>query len=209
MVEARTLILLRHGQTAWNLERRIQGQTDAELDETGHAQARAAAKEIATLRPGLIWSSDLSRASVTAAYVGEACGLPVTLDFRLREFHLGERQGFSHGEYAALDADEFADFRGGNYDRVPGAEPTAVVRSRMVSVLTDLLVALAPGQLGVAISHGAAIRVAVAALLGWPDRQFHTLRGLDNCAWAVVGEHPGVGRLRLAAYNRVAPGIDC
>ena len=72
----------------------------------------------------------------------------------------------------------------------------------MRAVLLDLLAALGPGETGVAVSHGAAIRVAVGAVLGWPDDQFHTLRGLDNAAWAVIDEHPEVAELRLGAYNQ-------
>ena len=78
----------------------------------------------------------------------------------------------------------------------------------MSEVLGSLLDALAPGDTGVAVSHGAAIRVATAALLGWPDEQFHTLRGLDNCGWVVLREHPEHGLLRLEAYNRLAPTPD-
>ena len=55
-----------------------------------------------------------------------------------------------------------------------------------------------------AVSHGAATRVATGALLGWPDEQFHTLRGLANCGWVVLGEHGDGGPLRLVAYNRTA-----
>ena len=74
----------------------------------------------------------------------------------------------------------------------------------MYAVLTDMLAALGPGETGVAVSHGAAIRVATGAMLGWPDDQFHSLRGLDNCGWVLLEEHPKVGVLRLGAYNRTA-----
>ena len=63
-----------------------------------------------------------------------------------------------------------------------------------------------PGETGVVVSHGAAVRVATAAMLGWADDQFHSLRGLDNCGWAVLEDHPVVPGLKLSAYNRAVTG---
>jgi broad specificity phosphatase PhoE len=198
----RTLVLLRHGRTAWNHARRVLGQLDVELHDVGREQARTAAGVLAKLDPTLLWSSDLLRARVTADALAEATGLRPTYDARLREFHLGERQGVTHEEYAALDPAGFASFRTGRYDVAPGSEPTDDVRRRMSEVLHELLAALGPGETGIAVSHGAAVRVATGALLGWPDEQFHSLRGLDNCGWVVLHEHPDTGDLRLGAYNR-------
>ncbi|MCD4526262.1 histidine phosphatase family protein [Nocardioides sp. cx-173] len=200
---SRTLVLLRHGRTAWNHALRVQGQLDVELDDVGREQAATAARALAKLTPSLLWSSDLVRARVTADAVAEATGLRATYDERLREFHLGERQGLTHDEYAALDPAGFAQFRSGRYDAAPGAEPTGDVRRRMSAVLGELLAALGPGETGVAVSHGAAIRVATGAMLGWPEEQFHSLRGVDNCGWVVLEEHPEAGALRLGAYNRI------
>ncbi|CAN5602612.1 hypothetical protein BH11ACT8_BH11ACT8_13120 [soil metagenome] len=78
------------------------------------------------------------------------------------------------------------------------------MRARRLDALDELLAATAPGETSVAVSHGAAIRVATAAVLGWPDEQFHSLRGLDNCGWVLLQHHPAVGALRLGAYNRIA-----
>jgi len=198
----RTLVLVRHGRTEWNHSRRVQGQTDVDLDDEGLAQAARVAVELAKLAPTLLWSSDLRRARQTAAAVSEATALDVVHDERLREFGLGEREGLTHDEYAAADAEEFERFRRGYYDSAPGAEQTVDVRARMVAALRELLDATEPGGTAIAVSHGAAIRVATGALLGWPDDQFHTLRGLENCGWVVLEEHPEVADLRLGAYNR-------
>ena len=158
---------------------------------------------LALLQPTLIWSSDLVRARDTAGYLAGRTGLDPTCDARLREFNLGERQGLSHEEYRAIAPEEFELFRQGYYDDAPGAESIADVRDRMTAVLGELLARLGPGDTGIAVSHGAALRVAVAAMLGWPDDGFRSLRGLDNCGWAVLGHHPDTGDLRLAAYNRI------
>jgi len=199
----RRLVLLRHGRTAWNHALRVQGQTDVELDDAGHAEAAAAAVAMAGLRPAVLWSSDLTRARQTAAYVAKETGLEPTFDERLREFALGERQGLTHEEYAEAAPEEFAEFRRGDFDVVPDGEPTSAVRERMLAVTEELLDALGPGEVGVAVSHGAAIRVAVAALLGWPDSAVHSLHGLANCGWVELGQRDGE-RPRLTAYNRVA-----
>lgn len=198
---SRRLVLLRHGQTAYNRTRRIQGQLDVELDEAGHAQASAVAPEIAALTPSLLWSSDLLRARQTASYVEAATGLAASYDARLREFHLGERQDLTHEEYAALAPAEFERFRRGDYDVVPGAEPSDAVRERMRSVLIELLAALGPGETGVAVSHGAALRVGLGRLLGWDEDQARALGALGNCARVVLEERDGT--LRLVAHQAV------
>jgi broad specificity phosphatase PhoE len=199
----RRVILLRHGRTAWNHALRVQGQADVELDDAGHAQAAATAPLMAELRPAVLWSSDLARARQTAAYVAKETGLEPTYDARLREFALGERQGLTHLEYAAAAPQEFAEFRSGSFDAVAGGERTAEVRDRMVAVVQELLASIAPGEVAVAVSHGAAIRVAVTALLGWPDHALHSLHGLANCGWVELGRDE-TERVRITAYNRVA-----
>lgn len=205
MSGGRRLVLLRHGQTGSNLERRIQGQLDVEIDETGHAQAAAVAPHLAALQPVVLWSSDLARARQTAAYVAKETGLDPTYDARLREYHLGERQGLTHSEYAAGFADEFAVFRSGDFGVVPGAETTEEVVDRMVPALTELLAGVGPGEVAIAVSHGAAIRVAVVALLGLEPSAAHALGGLENCGWAILEESDGGSGMRLLAYDRVAP----
>ena len=202
-ISGRRLLLLRHGQTAWNAARRVQGQLDAELDETGHRQAATAAVAVAALSPAALWSSDSVRARETAAYVAKETGLAPTYDARLREYFLAERQGVTHEEYAALAPEEFAAFRLGDFDVVPGGETAEEVSARMVAALGDLLASIAPGELAVAVSHGAAIRDAVPVLLGWPVTQRAVLHGLDNCAWVELDQAQPDGPLRMKAYNRV------
>ena len=201
----RRLLLLRHGQTAWNAARRVQGQLEAELDDTGHRQAAAAAAVVAGLSPAALWSSDSVRARQTAAYVAKETGLDPSYDARLREYFLAERQGLTHDEYAAVAPEEFARFRSGDFDVVPGGETAAEVASRMVAALHELLGSIAPGELAVAVSHGAAIRDAVPALLGWPVTERAVLHGLDNCGWVELDQVEPGAPLRLLAYNRVAP----
>ncbi|GAB2883239.1 histidine phosphatase family protein [Nocardioides pacificus] len=201
----RRLVLVRHGRTAWNAESRVQGQTDVELDETGHAQAAAAASYLASFAPAALWSSDLARARQTTAYVAKETGLDPVLDERLREFHLGIRQGTTNADYAAQHPQEHAVFRTGRYDVVPGAEQRSAVVVRMRAAIDDLISSAAPGATAMAVSHGAATKVTVVAMLGLEDGHAAALSGLDNCAAAVLEETAYGERWRLAGYNLGAP----
>ena len=195
-VPERRIVVLRHGRTAWNLIGRAQGQGDVPLDEVGHAQAKAAAALVAALEPVRLWSSDLTRAAQTAAYVAEACGLEVELDPRLREFDVGERQGLTWEESVERFpwiADGMG--LGERLAGVPGAESDADVTARIVPALGDVAASLAPGETGVVVTHGAALKLGLGGLLGWDESVVRALVVLDNCHWATVVE-PGDGRPR-------------
>lgn len=208
----RTLVLLRHGQTTWNAVHRIQGQVDSPLSERGEAQAAAVAPVVAALRPVALWSSDLRRAAGTAAYVGRASGLGVRLDARLREFGLGEREGVTHEEYAAGWPEEYEHFVTGRWSAVPGAEGLDAVRARLEACLGELADSLAPGELAVAVAHGAALRVAVEALVQGTASEPSAFAGMGNCGYAVLRERllrrPDEPRWRLVAYDRQAPPVQ-
>ena len=71
----------------------------------------------------------------------------------------------------------------------------------------EVLDRLGPGETAVLVMHGAALRIALAGLLGWPIESADTIEAMHNCGWAVVVEH-GTGRLRLSSYNMTAAGPD-
>lgn len=207
------LVLVRHGRTAWNLEGRAQGHTDVGLDEVGRAQAAAVAPVLARLAPSTLWSSDLARARETAAAIAAATGLEPRYDARLREFDVGERAGLTVAEFAASYPTEHAAWRAGHLTGgVPGAEMPEQVVDRMVPALREIWTATAPGETTVVVAHGACLKVALVAFLGWPTEVGTTLRGLDNCGWAVVEEGSGTAGsaagIRLASYNEtVVPTV--
>lgn len=116
------LCIVRHGETAWNAEGRVQGQTDVPLSEVGLAQARALAAALAGVRFGALYSSDLARCRQTAAPLGRALGLEARTEPMLRERHYGIFETLTYAEakvrfpedYARLRAkDPEFDFRGG------------------------------------------------------------------------------------------------
>jgi len=90
-----TLLLVRHGETDWNADGRLQGQTDRPLSDFGRRQARQLAEELADEELEAIYSSDLARARETAEIVGERLGLAVALDPELREKDWGTWEGLT------------------------------------------------------------------------------------------------------------------
>lgn len=162
------LTLIRHGETDWNLARRIQGATDIPLNDTGRAQARATA---ASLRERLdptaltIVSSDLARARETAEIIATELNLAAPRAYKgLRERAYGEAEGVDVEEFRARWGDWHA-------AEVPGAEPWSLVRERGVAALgravRDHRRATAPtaGTLLV-VSHGALIREMIRHATG-------------------------------------------
>ncbi len=197
----RRLVLVRHGRTAWNAIGRGQGHSDIELDEVGHEQSAAAATVLTAYAPVALWSSDLVRCRQTAAYVAKETGLEPVLDARLREFDLGARTGLTMAEFETAHPEEYAAFAAGRFEAVPGGESVDRVGDRMEAVLGEVLDALAAGETALVLAHGAALKVAVARMLGWPAETSSGLQGLGNCRAAVLEETACAGPLRLAAYN--------
>ncbi|NYE37784.1 putative phosphoglycerate mutase [Nocardioides cavernae] len=201
----RTLVVMRHGRTSWNDAGRAQGHADIELDEVGHAQAAAAATALARLGPTRIWCSDLARARQTAEVLGAATGVRPEVVPALREYDVGTRTGMTFDEFEAAFPEEYLAWLAGDESlTVPGAETTSDVRARLVPAMRACLDALAPGETGVVVAHGAALRVGVAGLLGWTDEMDETLAGMDNCHWLRLREHVRFGHLQLASYNESA-----
>jgi broad specificity phosphatase PhoE len=187
-----TLLLWRHGQTEWNLERRFQGQSDVDLNTTGRWQASRAARLIAALKPDAIYSSDLARAASTAEALARLTGLPVSLEKDLRERHGGAWEGLTDREIRRSYPEEYQVWS------PPGGEPTAVVADRAAGAFERIADSMPGGSLTVVVSHGAAIGLGVSRLLGLPERE-RVLGSLANCSWSVLGRRSG--RWRLLEHN--------
>jgi broad specificity phosphatase PhoE len=187
------LVLWRHGQTQWNVDGRFQGQTDIPLDAVGEQQAERAARLLAGLRPDAIVSSDLGRAMATAAPLARLTGLTVTTDKDLRERYGGLWEGLTDTEIRARWPTEHAEWM------PPAGESSAVVAERAGGALERIASNMAPGTLIVVVSHGAAIRLGAARLLGFPEELWGAVGPLANCAWSVLGRRRS--RWRLLEHN--------
>ena len=200
---SRRLVLWRHGRTQWNATRRFQGQIDVALDETGRAQARQAAGQLAQLPPTAIVASDLSRAQDTAAALAEVTGVVVQTDARLRETNAGTWQGLGREELLAAHGDELAAWAAGSDLRPGGGERRSEVAARMVAAIEDAMATVPYDATLVVVTHGGAARAAVGHLLDLPVANWAILGVLTNCAWTVLSEQPAESgmRWRLEEYN--------
>ncbi|MFF4155971.1 histidine phosphatase family protein [Streptomyces sp. NPDC001678] len=195
----RRLVLWRHGQTAWNVERRFQGTTDIALTGTGVAQARRSARLLAALRPDAIVSSDLDRARTTAAELSAVTGLAVTHHSDLRETYAGSWQGLTHEEIAERYGEQYAAWKRGEPVRRGGGELETEVADRAAPVVLSHADKLPDGGTLVVVSHGGTIRTTIGRLLGLEARSWEALGGLSNCCWSVLGE--GARGWRLLEHN--------
>lgn len=200
----RRLVLLRHGQTDYNVNGRMQGHIDSHLTETGVEQATAAAPEIARLAPDRLISSDLRRAVDTADLVAAACGRPVKLDARLRETHLGEWQGRTVAEIEDGWPGAIAAWRSDPAWSPPGGESRIEVVRRSLPVVEELddeYGSSEPETTVVLVAHGGLIAGLVCGLLALPATAWPAIGGMGNCRWAALARRADHPRWRLAGYN--------
>ena len=163
-----TLLLVRHGETDWNADGRLQGQTDRPLSDFGRRQARQLAEELDGEEFEAIYSSDLARARETAEIVGERLGLAVALDPDLREKDWGTWEGLTAVE---RDRVEFV------------GESTEAHQERILHALRQIS-ERHPGDGGVlVVTHGGSMRRVQTAAMGM------ALPVVENCgSWGCVCE---------------------
>jgi len=160
-----TLILLRHGFSLYNKERRYTGQRDIPLEPEGYRQAEDAARYLLEhYNVGAVYASDLSRAVLTAKPLADALGLPIHTTPAFREIDLGIWTDMLIDDVKAKYPDEAAYFRSGyGYARAGGGENYAEMIGR-VDLAARQIARRHPNKTVLIASHGGAIR---AALTGW------------------------------------------
>ena len=188
------LVLVRHGESTWNAEQRLQGQQDPPLSERGREQARAAARVVAGL--GLpaerVVSSDLSRARETAELLGVGAA---RLDPAWREIDVGGWAGRRAADVDA-EADGLTNWRGGPRT-APDGEPWADFARRVARAIAELAAA---GGSWIVVSHGGCVRAATAHLTG-ADARALGAPGNGSATVFALGARP-----RLLAYGIVPDG---
>lgn len=185
------LVLLRHAETPWNADGRWQGQTGVGLSPLGLRQAEATAAHVAAVHPDavLIARSDSLRVAETAAPLEARLDVPVVVDERLREIDVGAWSGRTSEEVRAFDPDGWAALHAGAPVPVGGGETVAALRARMLAALDDVVGKVGDGT-GVVVTHGWALRVAVAALLDLPPAEADAVARVANCSVTVVDVGP-------------------
>ena len=150
------VLILRHGESAWNVERRWQGWLDAPLTAAGEAQAAARARMLARdgFRPRVLYCSDLGRAARTAEIVAAHLEAPVLPEEGFRERHGGEWQGCTADEIDRGWPGLRAAWRRGELAAPPGGEHDDQVFARFDHALTSALAHVGSGILGVVTHHG-------------------------------------------------------
>jgi probable phosphoglycerate mutase len=134
-----TLIVIRHGETEWNREKRMQGTTDTHLSDIGRSQARALGKRLAGQAFSALYSSNLARAHDTARAIAEATGVGVVQDARLQERRFGVFEGLTAAEIVERYPAEHARFisRDPDYE-VPGGESARAFTLRCLGCLAEI-----------------------------------------------------------------------
>lgn len=193
------LILWRHGRTAWNVDGRIQGHSDVDLDEIGRAQAAAAARTLAAERPDAIVSSDLRRATDTAAELAAMTGLGVRLDARLRERYFGQWQGLTGAEASVAHPEAYARWQRGEAIAVGEVEGIDDLAKRVAAALTDAIDLVDDGTV-VVVTHGGSAKYVLGEVLGWSSEVVRRIIGLENCHWTEL-RHDVKRGWRLSAHN--------
>jgi broad specificity phosphatase PhoE len=162
-----TLLLVRHGETDWNAEGRLQGHTDRPLNDYGRRQAAALAERLEGDGITAVYSSDLARARETAEILGQRLGLPVVIDPDLRERNWGTWEGLT----------------GTERDRVEFVGEPHDAHSQRVLRAVNRIAEIHPDERVVVVTHGGSLRRAQVAILGM------ALPVVENCAvWAVAHE---------------------
>ena len=162
------IILLRHGETDWNAQKRIQGQTDTALNARGHVQAHALVAATAHLQIDALYSSDLLRARESAAYLADVRRLTVCALPQLRERHLGMLQGYTGVEAQARWPQEYARYKQRDVQQtLEDGESLQQLQQRVLNVCDDLI-ARHTGEHIALVTHAGVIDIIYRQAIGKP-----------------------------------------
>ena len=196
--EPTRILAIRHGETAWNVDARMQGHLNIPLNDTGHWQAERLGQALAGEEIAAIYASDLSRAHETALYVGRATGVPVVAELGLRERGFGDFEGRTFAEIEVALPDQAERWRKRDPAFAPsGGESLLQVQERVLATV-DRLAKQHPGELIVMVGHGgvmdvlyrAATRLDLQAARTWllgntaVNRLLWTPEGLSLVGWS-------------------------
>jgi len=180
------ILLIRHGETAWNAVRRLQGHVDVPLNAEGERQAVALGRALRSEGVDALWSSDLQRARQTAEPIGAACGLPVQIEPGLRERCYGGFEGLAHADIDARYPQAYAAWKARELDApLPGGErEPETLRAFFERAMAAIERLAGCGHAKIAlVTHGGVLECAYRAAQGrLPDapRDFDILNASIN-----------------------------
>jgi len=192
------LLLLRHGETDWNSEGRMQGHSDTPLNANGIAQAHQLAARVASEESfAAMYASPLARARVTAEIIAQQCNLTPLLDDRLKEQCLGDLEGLTGTEFEQRFPEVLAAWRADPLQTpLPGQEKRDAFQQRVQAFLADLQARHADGTRVAVVTHGGTIGMMLATLIGLDiGKRFPFW--LDNASISHVDLSGGRVRVRL------------
>ena len=219
MNQSTRILAIRHGETAWNVDTRIQGQLDIPLNATGRWQAAQLARAVADDGLTAVYTSDLLRAHETAQAVGQGAGLPLVADRGLRERAFGVFQGHTFAEIEAAWPEAAVRWRKRDPGFGPeGGEVLTQFYDRCISTVTRLAAAH-PGETIAVVAHGgvldclyrAATRIDLQAPRSWLlgnasiNRLLYTPEGLTLIGWGDTHHLDGVARDEIGESRDGAP----
>lgn len=198
------LVCVRHGRTAWNAERRFQGQTDIPLDDEGHEQARALGEHLRAERFDLAVTSDLTRARTTAGYICTGRTVALEAEPGLREMRFGVWEGLTWPEIVERWP-TFAERHETNprFYTPEGGESFDEVAERAGQVLARVTRRLGAGGKALVVSHAGVMHAIVRVLFGPDAQESNGLRFIPASVMRVSG---APGAWRLEAVNETADG---
>jgi len=174
------LVIVRHGETDYNVQRRWQGHMDIPLNDAGLTQATRVATALKNEPIDAIYTSDLLRAHATAEAINQHHNLTLQPDRRLREVSLGHFEGLTSEEIVTKFPDEHAAWTGDLEVPAPGGESDLLFSNRVQDFYETVLKDHS-AETALLVSHGGTIRALLCVLLELPVKHYHQFR-LDNTA---------------------------
>jgi alpha-ribazole phosphatase/probable phosphoglycerate mutase len=189
------LVLVRHGQTAYNAEVRFMGQLDVPLDEIGRIQAQAVARRLSGERPAAMYSSGLSRAFDTASAIQSA--IPshpeLRIDGRLTEGHFGVWQGKTYDSLKINDAQRLQEWETDRLNAAPPeGESLGEIAKRVQAAYNDIM-AENKDKSVIVVGHGGSLQVLIALALGLPLESY----------WKLWVSNASVSELRIDEWGAI------
>ena len=184
--------IVRHGETEWNRDGRIQGHTDVPLSELGKRQVKTLANRLAECKFSAVYTSDLSRAIESAEIIVNGREISITTDEDLREFSYGDWEGITLQEAEERDAGLFAELMKleNNEFAAPGGESTPQVLARVRRFYANTQKLHDVDEDILVVAHGGSIRALLVCLLELPDELFWQFR-VDCGSLSVISGHAG------------------